>query len=218
MAPSLLIAYLPALASLASWTQNTLEGGGYPILAILVVLENLFPPIPSEIILPLAGYYVFQGTLSFAPAVLAATVGSLVGALVIYAVGRYGGRPILERWGHLVRLKQRDLDRADAWFDKRARLFVFFGRLLPGLRSVVSVPAGLSEMPLGWFVGLTFVGSLLWNSLLIGAGSILGANWERVSTVVGDATPIVLVAFVIACVATAIYYVRRRRTRRAAAG
>ncbi|UJA21995.1 DedA family protein [Thermoleophilia bacterium SCSIO 60948] len=202
---------------MSSWAESALDGGGYPILASLILLENLVPPIPSEVILPLAGFYVFEGTLAFVPAVLSATAGSVIGALIIYAVGRYGGRPILERWGYLVRLKQRDLDRADAWFDKRARLFVFFGRLLPGIRSVVSVPAGLSEMPIAWFVGLTFLGSLLWNSLLIGAGSLLGANWERVSTVVGDATPIVLVAFVLACVGAAVYYGRRRRSRRARA-
>lgn len=210
----ILLAWLAPIASLASWAEGALDGGGYPILGALILLENLVPPIPSEVILPLAGFYVFKGTLAFVPAVLAASAGSLIGALIIYAVGRYGGRPLLERWGHLVRLKQRDLDRADAWFDKRARLFVFFGRLLPGIRSVVSVPAGLAEMPIGWFVALTLLGSLLWNSLLIGAGSILGANWDAVSAVVGTATPIVLGLFVLACVTAAVLYARRRRVRR----
>lgn len=209
---------LLVLSSLSSWAQDSLGSGGYPVLGSLILLENLVPPIPSEVVLPLAGYYVSQGTLDFVPALLAATAGSLIGALIIYAVGRYGGRPALERWGRYVRISNDQIDRADRWFDKRAKLFVLFGRLLPGIRSLVSIPAGLSEMPIASFVGLTLLGSALWNSALIGAGSLLGENWEEVSSVVGDATPIVLGVAVLAGVAAIVWTVRRRRRRAAASG
>jgi len=206
------------LASLGSWAEDSLGSGGYPVLGGLILLENIVPPIPSELVLPLAGYYVSQGTLGFVPALLAATAGSLIGALIIYAVGRYGGRPALERWGRYVRITGEQIDRADRWFDKRAKLFVFLGRLLPGIRSVVSVPAGLSEMPLASFVALTALGSALWNAALIGAGSILGDNWEEVSSVVGSATPIVLGVAVLIAVGATAYAVRKRRRRAAEAG
>ena len=154
------------------------------MLFALVLAENLFPPIPSEVILPLAGFLVSEGEMSLAGALVASTAGSTAGALVLYAFGRYGGRPLLLRHGRLLRLSHERLDRADAWFDQHGPKIVFLGRMVPGVRSVVSVPAGLSEMPLVSFTLLTLAGSALWNAALIGAGWALGDNWERVTAAI----------------------------------
>lgn len=191
--------------------------GGYPALAGLILVENLFPPIPSELILPLAGFYVGKGELIFLIAVLAATIGSVVGAMILYAVARRGGRPLIYRHPKLLRLKEADLDRADAWFDRYGSWIVLFGRLIPGVRSIVSVPAGLSEMPRWRFLALTALGSAIWNSLLIGAGWALGDQWGEIETIVGPLSRIALVLLVAGIAAfIARRWVNGRRSQRLA--
>src|SRR6185503_738847 len=108
------------------WVRNTVSTGGYPALAGLILAENLFPPIPSELILPLAGFYVGQGEMTFILAVLAATIGSLAGALLLYAIARFGGRRLVLRWSRWLRVKEKDLDRADGWFDAHGGWVVLF--------------------------------------------------------------------------------------------
>ncbi len=169
---------------MTGWAEDLLLGGGYVLLAALILLENLFPPIPSELLLPLAGSRVAAGDFDYVVAVLAATVGSVTGALLLYALGRIGGRPLLLRHGRFLRLDERRLDRADDWFDAHGPKIVLFGRLVPGVRSVVSVPAGLSEMPVGRFVALTALGSTVWNAVLIGAGWALGSRWREATHLV----------------------------------
>lgn len=180
-------------------------------VAGLMLLENLFPPIPSELVLPLAGFFVSRGALGFAGALLAATVGSLLGAFVLYGLGRLGGRPLVLRYGSVLRVKESDLDRADGWFDRHGGWVVFLGRLLPGVRSLVSIPAGVSEMPPGRFTLLTASGSALWNALLIGAGWYLGENWQRVEALVGPVSNVVLAVALAAVVGLAIRWWRRKR-------
>jgi len=191
------------LSGIAEWAQEVLLEGGYPMLFALILLENLAPPIPSEVILPLAGFSVSQGTFSFVLALVAATLGSVVGALLLYAAGRYGGRPALDRWGRYIGLKPARIQRADRWFDRYAEPVVFFGRLIPGVRSIVSVPAGLSEMPLARFLLFTTLGSGLWNTALIGAGWAFGERWEEAAGVVAAVTPYALAAVALGLVALA---------------
>lgn len=166
--------------------------GGYPALGALIVAENVFPPIPSEVVLPLAGFYVSQGVLQFGLALAIATAASVLGALILYGVGRYGGRPMLLRHGGLFRMTPDRLDRADDWFDSQGPKIVLLGRLAPGVRSIVSVPAGASEMRIGLFVLLTAIGSGAWNAALIGAGAALGENWDRVGDYLGPAGAVVI--------------------------
>jgi len=194
------------------WAEDLLLGGGYVLLAALILLENLFPPIPSELLLPLAGSRVAAGDFDYVVAVLAATVGSVTGALLLYALGRVGGRPLLLRHGRLLRLDERRLDRADDWFDAHGARIVLFGRLVPGVRSVVSVPAGLSEMPVGRFVALTALGSTVWNAVLIGAGWALGSRWREATHLVESLDVWVYVG-VIAALA-ALYGAHRMRRAR----
>lgn len=201
------------LADLASRVRELVDDGGYAALSGLILLENLFPPIPSELILPLAGYYVHEGTLEFLPAVLFSTIGSLIGALILYFIARAGGRPLLLKYGRFLRFTEKDLDKADAWFDARGDWIVFFGRLIPGMRSLVSLPAGLSEMPIWRFIALTTIGSAIWNSVLIGIGWQLGPQFEEVEGVVGPIARVVLVVFVVAVIGGYIWWRRRTRDR-----
>lgn len=177
------------LGEIGAWAIDVIERLGYLGLALLVALENVFPPIPSEIILPLAGFLAGDGRMDLGAALLAATAGSVAGALVLYGVGFAFGeqrvRAGVDRWGKWLRLTQADIDRADAWFDRHGGLAVLLCRLIPIVRSLISIPAGLRRMPVGRFLLLTAVGSAVWNAVLIGAGWVLGENWEVVEDYVG---------------------------------
>ena len=167
---------------------------GYVGVAVAVALETIVAPIPSEVILPMAGWKVSQSAsdpsvlepLTNLPwnmplAVLLATVGSVVGALVGYAIGAWGGRPILDRYGRFVGIGSEDLDRADRWFDRWGSWAVFLGRMVPLVRTFVSYPAGISRMPMGRFLLFSTLGSLPWNLALIYAGFVVGDNYEDIS-------------------------------------
>ena len=174
--------------------------------ALLLVAENLFPPIPSEVVLPLAGFLVGRGELNLWGALVAATTGSVLGAVVLYGIGRWGGRRLVLRYGSLLRVDEHGLDRAEGWFRHYGDVLVLFARLVPVARSIVSVPAGTAKMPLVRFVVLTGVGSAVWNALLIGAGVLLGANWEVVQGWIGSYSNVVLV---LSAVGAAAYLILR---------
>jgi membrane protein DedA with SNARE-associated domain len=171
--------------ALAGWVTSIVNTGGYVGIVGLTFLENLFPPIPSELILPVAGFLVRNGELGFVWVVVAATIGSVMGALVLYWLGYVLGedrlRTFVRRYGHWLALDDAGLDEAKCWFDRYGAMAVLFGRLVPSLRSVISVPAGLARMPLGPFVLYTTFGSAVWNALLVGGGWLLGDQWERVT-------------------------------------
>ncbi len=132
------------LGGIGSWAADTLSALGVFGLVLLLLLENVFPPIPSELILPLAGFLVGQDQLGAIPAFLGATAGSLLGAYVLYGLGRWGGRPLVLRYGRVLRIDAENLDRAEHWFERYGSSVVFFARMVPGARSIVSVPAGIS--------------------------------------------------------------------------
>ncbi|MFJ4838310.1 DedA family protein [Streptomyces sp. NPDC088746] len=195
---------------IAGWATDLVETMGGPGAGLAIALENLFPPLPSELILPLTGFAAGQGVLSLASALFWTTLGSVVGAVVLYWIGAAFGRERMHTlWGKLPLVKASDLVRTEEWFAKHGTKAVFFGRMVPVFRSLISVPAGVERMPLHVFVTLTALGSLIWNSLLVMAGYWLGDRWEAVETYVGFASKAVLVLVV---VAVATYVVRRLRS------
>jgi membrane protein DedA with SNARE-associated domain len=170
---------------------------GYLGVAAAVALETIVAPIPSEVILPMAGWKVSQSAAdpsvvepltglpwSFPLAVGLATVGSLAGALVGYAIGAWGGRPLLDRYGRYVGIGADDLDRADRWFERWGSWAVFLGRMVPLVRTFVSYPAGIARMPIGRFVLFSTLGSLPWNAALIGAGFVVGENYPQIEAAI----------------------------------
>jgi membrane protein DedA with SNARE-associated domain len=172
------------LHQLADWAVIVVERLGYFGVFFLVALENLIPPIPSELILPLAGFSVGQGSLSFIGVVAAASLGSIVGALFLYGLGYWFGearlRAFVRRFAWLPFVDEQDIDKAEHWFNKYGQIAVLTGRLIPVVRSVVSIPAGYSRMPLGPFILYTLIGSTTWNVALVTAGWLLGDRWEEV--------------------------------------
>jgi len=201
--------------SLATWVQDVIEQLGYLGVALLVVLENVFPPIPSEIVLPFAGFVAQRGSDSVVLMILAATVGSVIGALIMYWIAAVIGDERLHaftrRFGKWVQIREADLTRAEEWFDRHAVSAVLVGRCVPLIRSVVSIPAGFRRMKLVPYIAYTFLGSLAWNIALVGAGAILGENWERVEPVVATFQWIVIVVILAGIARLAYTFFRRRR-------
>ncbi len=169
------------------------EAVGYLGVALWVAIESVIVPIPSELVLPFAGFLVGEAAAiepltgqpwSFWLVVIAGTIGATVGSLIAYAIGALGGRPILERWGRIFGVTSADLDRADAFFLRYGDAASFFGRMLPVIRSLVSFAAGVAHMPLLRFTVFSFLGSLPFTALLVFAGVQLGANWETIGGVI----------------------------------
>jgi membrane protein DedA with SNARE-associated domain len=177
------------LDDMTGWVEDVINALGYAGVAFLVALENLFPPIPSEIVLPLAGFVAGRGEANLVGMMVAATVGSTVGALVLYGIAAAIGpdriHAFIVRYGRWFTIKEADLVRAEEWFDRRSDVAVLVGRCVPIIRSIVSIPAGFRRMPLVRFTVLTIIGSSVWNVALVGAGAALGENWEDVGDWVG---------------------------------
>jgi membrane protein DedA with SNARE-associated domain len=190
------------LSSIPEWVIAVFESLGYFGIAGLIALENLFPPIPSEVVLPLAGFLVGRGRFFFLWVILSATGGSVASALALYWVGAWLGesrvRRALNRFGRFLFLHEEDLDRACHWFDRHGGKAVLLGRLVPGVRSIISIPAGLTRMPIRQFVVYTTVGTGLWNTTLISLGWALGDQWELVRQYVQLLGYIVLAVLLVA--------------------
>lgn len=184
-----------------SWITSTIEGLGYAGVIILMFLENLFPPIPSEVVMPLAGYTSAQGHLSVVGVIVAGTFGSVLGAVFWYYVARWLGEERLKNWtrrhGRWITLGPRDVDNADRWFDRHGGWIVFFGRLVPTVRTLVAIPAGLFEMNVWFYVLLTTVGSAIWAGALALLGWWLGSSWKSIGTYIDPVTYAIMAAIVV---------------------
>jgi membrane protein DedA with SNARE-associated domain len=196
------------------WITDFIDSIGLVGVAVLVALENVFPPIPSEVILLLAGYNVELGRFGFVGAVIAATIGSIIGAYFLYGVGRVLSEERLEGLlagiGKYVGLKKKDVHKGFEWFERHEDPVVFFGRLIPVVRSVVSIPAGAEKMPLIKFTVLTGVGSLIWNTVWVSIGWGLGSQWEKAERWSSLLQYIVVAVVLIAIV---VLVIRARRSR-----
>jgi membrane protein DedA with SNARE-associated domain len=195
------------LTGIAGWAVGLMEVLGAPGAGLAVAAENLFPPIPSEVILPLAGLAASRGDLNLIEVLLWTTLGSLVGAVALYLVGALLGAARLRAIARRMPLLEvSDIDRTEAWFIRHGPKAVFFGRMLPIFRSLISIPAGITRLNLGLFALLTFLGSAIWNSIFVMAGYLLGENW----TIVEPYADIVQYAVIAAVVALLVVWVVKR--------
>ena len=182
---------------------------GYTAIFAAMFLENLFPPIPSELIMPLGGFYVQQGQLDLLPVVFAGLLGTVLGAFPWYGIGRLINEERIEQWlnrhGRWIGISSEELARSRRWFSRYGTALVFWGRLIPGIRTLISVPAGIELMPLGPFLIWTTAGSLIWTLLLTLAGMVLGEGYSSVELWIEPVSKVVKVVLVVAVVAGAVW-------------
>ncbi|MFC5406911.1 DedA family protein [Cohnella soli] len=196
--------------TLHDWLDQALiwiESLGYWGIIIGLAIEV----IPSEIVLGYAGYLVFKGNVSFTAAVICGVIGAILQQWLLYAIGRYGGRPFLDKFGKYLHLKPKHIDLAEKWFEKYGPMIVFTGRFVPVMRQVVSIPAGMARMNLTKFTWLTVLASIPWSILFVWLGKKLGDNWENIK---GEASqyvqPIILVAIALLIAYFLFQYLRKR--------
>ena len=166
------------IAVLATWIMGVISSLGYSGVVLLMAIESACIPLPSEIIMPFAGFLVFKGEMTLWGVALAGAIGCVVGSIPAYYLGMYGGRPLVEKYGKWVLISHKDLNWGDQAFAKHGEIIIFIGRLLPAVRTFIAFPAGVASMNMTKFIVYTFVGSLIWCYLLALAGFKMGENWE----------------------------------------
>lgn len=191
---------------------------GYLGVFLLIAIENIFPPIPSEVILLFSGFMTTYTSLNIVGMIIASTLGSLVGAIALYYIGKILNKERLKKIvaskiGKVLRLKAKDIDKADAWFDTKGNKTVFFCRFIPIVRSLISIPAGMSEMPMPKFLVYTILGSAIWNTVLVVLGNQVGEKWTSILHIFDQYSHIVLILLIILFIAgvSFFYYQRTKK-------
>lgn len=188
---------------------------GYLGIVSLISIENIFPPIPSEVILTFGGFATTISNITVFGAIIASTIGSVLGAIILYWAGRVLNEERIDRFtegktGKILGLKRENIHKSFKWFNSKGKYAVFFGRFIPIIRSLVSIPAGMSKMPMIPFLALTTIGSVIWNTVLILLGRIAGESWNRIAKMVGRNSDIVLVGFIFIFVfGTLMFYFKK---------
>lgn len=188
---------------------------GYMGIILLIAIENIFPPIPSEVILTFGGFATTISDITVIGTIIAATIGSVLGAIALYWIGRLLDEERIEKFtdskaGKILGLKKENVQKAFSWFDNKGKTAVFFGRFIPIVRSLVSVPAGMAKMPMIPFLVLTTIGSFIWNTVLITLGRIAGASWNRIAGYIGGYSDLVFGGFIVVFVLGIItFYVKK---------
>lgn len=188
---------------------------GYIGIFLLIMIENLFPPIPSEVILTFGGFMTQSSNLTIIGVIIASTIGSLIGAVILYYIGKILNKERLikiveSKYGKLLRIKAKDIESANKWFDGKGNKTVFFCRFVPVIRSLISIPAGMSEMPMMKFLIYTFFGSVIWNSVLVSVGAFAGDKKDIIIDIIDKAGNFVLVGIIIAVMVVAVIFYKNR--------
>lgn len=202
--------------SITSWLVSVMETVGGVGVALAIALESIFPPIPSEVILPLAGFTAARGSLHLVEAIIWATVGSLIGAWTLYGIARWVGLHRIRRAADAIPgVSGTDVDKADNWFARYGTWSVLIGRVIPVVRSLISIPAGFNRMNFLQFTGWTFLGSAVWNTVLVGAGYLLGDQWCSILGVLSVFEDVVIAAFIVIICVVAFRWARNLKRERA---
>ena len=191
---------------------------GYIGICLLILVENIFPPIPSEVILTFGGFMTTQSEMSVLGVILVSTIGAVLGAIVLYLIGRLINKDVIERWlagkvGKILRFKREDVEKANNWFEKKGKWTVLFCRCIPIVRSLISIPAGMSKMKFVPFILLTTLGTAVWNTVLVVLGNIAGNSWEKVSHIIDKFSDVILILIVVAVIAFLIYHFTKRESK-----
>jgi membrane protein DedA with SNARE-associated domain len=202
------------LEAFSDWVQSVVAAGGYPVVFLFIMLESTLVPIPSELVMPFAGFMASQGKFSLPVILVINSVGALVGSGICYWIGVVGGKPFLVKYGKYFLVGQHEIARTEAFFARHGNKTILIGRFLPVIRHIISVPAGIARMPLPGFFLQTFLGSTIWGGVLILLGYYVGANWKTFSNELKHVDHIIAAILVLALVALGIRFVVRRRRER----
>ncbi|TDQ41096.1 DedA family protein [Aureibacillus halotolerans] len=198
-----------------NWITDIMEQFGYFGIFLLIAIENIFPPIPSEVILTFGGFMTTQTSMTIPGVVIASTLGSVGGAVVLYGIGVLVDykrlEKFIERWGHIFRLTKKDIYRADTWFQKYGVWTVFFCRLIPLVRSLISIPAGMSHMNFWVFLFFTTLGTLIWNIFLVWVGAAVGDSWEDIVVYMDVYSNIAYAVLAVLLIVFIVLFIRRKR-------
>lgn len=196
-----------------NWITEFMEQFGYIGIFLLIALENVFPPIPSEVILTFGGFMTTYSSLTILGVIIAATIGSVFGAVVLYWAGYILNvdrlEAIIDKWGKYLRLKKEDIRKADAWFDKYGYWTVLFCRMIPLIRSLISIPAGMAKMKFGLFLLFTTIGTLIWNIVLVSVGAAVGGSWEKIVEFMDVYSNIAYAIIAVGFIVFLIWFIRR---------
>jgi len=202
-------------ANLENWIIEVMNSYGYIGILLLIALENIFPPIPSEVILTFSGFLTTTSDATVIGVIIFSTIGSVVGAIVLYGIGLlldvHRLEKIVDRWGHILRLTRKDIRKADAWFHKFGVWAVLVGRLVPLVRSLISIPAGMAHMNFGVFLLFTTIGSLIWNSILVNVGAAVGSSWSTIAGYMDTYSNVVVIILGVLFVLFVIWFIRSRK-------
>ena len=192
---------------------------GYLGIGLLILIENLFPPIPSELILTFGGFMTINSNMTIIGVIITSTLGSLLGAILLYYIGKILNKERLikivkSKYGKLLRIKPKDIESADEWFDTKGNKTVFFCRFVPVVRSLISIPAGMSEMPMVKFIFYTLLGSLLWNTALVCVGAFAGDKKDYILNIIDSASHIILILIIIVCCVFVYKFYKKRRKKK----
>ena len=199
------------LAAIAGFFLSLISILGYAGIVILMMLESMVFPVPSELVMPFVGFKVAEGQFSFILVVIASSLGSLVGSLLSYYIGMIGGTKLINSYGKYLLIDHDDLEKTQKWFQKRGEITIFIARLVPVVRHLISLAAGIAQMNKKKFLLYTLIGATIWNTLLIYLGFILGQNWNEVSTYLEEISLVIVILLIIGV----FYYIYRHLQKRA---
>lgn len=201
-----------------TWVTEVMEQFGYLGIFLMMAIENIFPPIPSEVILPFGGFLTTYTNLSVLGVIVTATTGSVIGAIVLYGVGMLLDverlKQIAERWGHILRVKKEDVEKADHWFTKYGYWTVLFCRMIPLIRSLISIPAGISRMTFWVFLFFTMIGTAIWNVILVSFGVFLGESWQDILGFMSIYSTVIYLLIGIGCLLLFFLFIRKQITKK----
>ena len=198
-----------------NWIIDVMNTYGYIGIFLLIALENVFPPIPSEVILTFGGFMTTTTNLSIFGVIIVSTIGSVAGAIILYGIGVLLNVDRLERivdkWGHILRITSKDINKANTWFQRFGVWAIFFGRLVPLIRSLISIPAGMSRMNMGVFLLFTTIGTLIWNTILVSVGAAVGASWSDIVGYMDIYSNVVYLILAVLIVLFLVFYFFKKR-------